>query len=177
MQYRRARAKSGTYFFTVNLADRRTMYLTDYIGALRTAIEAVRNHHPFRIDAMVVLPDHLHAIWTLPPEDDDYPSRWMLIKSGFSRRIPVKEKRRPSRVFKGERSIWQRRYWEHVIRDERDYSRHVDYIHYNPVKHEYAAHPADWPYSSIHRYIQQGRLQADWGTGVNFGASDFGEAR
>ncbi|MGB9429352.1 MAG: transposase [Gammaproteobacteria bacterium] len=175
MQYRRARIKGGTYFFTVNLADRRATYLTDYIEMLHASIEMVRNRHPFNIDAMVVLPDHLHAIWTLAPNDDDYPRRWMLIKAAFFRGIPIGERRRTSRLLKGERGIWQRRYWEHLIRGEQDYTRHVDYIHYNPVKHGYVLRPADWPHSSIHRYTADGHLSADWGAGVNFSDSGFGE--
>ena len=175
MRYRRARMKGGTYFFTANLSDRRATYLTDHVEVLRNSIESVRSGHPFRIDAMVILSDHLHAIWTLPPKDDDYPSRWMLIKAGFSRRIAVGERLGPSRLRKGERGIWQRRYWEHLIRDEQDFARHVDYIHYNPVKHGYVSNPVAWPYSSIHRYIERGQLTADWGAGVNFDGSGFGE--
>ncbi len=135
----------------------------------------VRDCHPFEIDALVVLPDHLHMVWTLPSQDDDYPTRWMLIKAGFSRKIPGAEQRRASRIRKGERGIWQRRYWEHLIRDQQDYARHVDCIHYNPVKHGYVSRPADWAHSSIHRYIERGQLTADWGAGVNFDDSGFGE--
>ena len=104
-------------------------------------------------------------MWTLPSGDTDYATRWMLIKAWFSRRIPHGERRSASRVNKGERGIWQRRYWEHLIRDEGDYERHVDYIHYNPVKHGYTAQPADWPNSSIHRYIAARMFDRDWGGG------------
>lgn len=135
----------------------------------------VKRAHPFIIDAMVVLPDHLHAIWTLPENDADYPTRWMLIKSGFSRGIPPGEYRRPSRVAKGERGIWQRRYWEHCIRDERDYEKHVDYIHFNPVKHGYVTRAVDWDHSSIHRYIADGRLPQDWGTDTEKVKAGYGE--
>lgn len=100
----------------------------------------------------------------------------MLIKTGFSRRIPADGRIRASRIRRGERGIRQRRYWEHLIRDEQDYASHVDYIHYNPVKHSYVLRPADWPHSSIHRYIEDGRLPADWGAGVHFGGTGFGEA-
>jgi len=163
MQYRRANTKGGTYFFTVNIANRSQTLLIDYYRVLRTAIRKVKNSHPFQIDAMVVLPDHLHVIWTLPPGDSNFATRWRLIKSGFSRQIPKLEYRRKSRITKNERGIWQRRYWEHCIRDQKDYNRHIEYIHYNPVKHSYVTKPADWRYSSIHRYIRMGIIDNDWG--------------
>ena len=112
---------------------------------------------------MVVLPDHLHAIWTLPWDDADFPLRWRLIKTWFSRNLPLGEHRRASRVDKGERGIWQRRYWEHLIRDEIDFARHVDYIHWNPVKHGFVARAKDWPYSTFHRFVRDGVLTEDWG--------------
>lgn len=162
MRYRRAKIKGGTYFFTVNVLERRRTLLVDHVAVLREAIREVKRRHPFHIDAMVILPDHLHALWTLPEGDADYPTRWMLIKAGFSRRIPPGEWRNKSRIAKGERGIWQRRYWEHWIRDERDYARHVDYIHYNPVKHGYVQRVADWPYSTFHRYVERGMYPSDW---------------
>ncbi|HEX5055583.1 MAG TPA: transposase, partial [Gammaproteobacteria bacterium] len=165
----------GTYFFTVNLADRSSTLLIDKIDALRSVFQKIKLQHPFEIEAMVVLPDHLHSIWTLPPDDDDYATRWSLIKAAFSRQIPVNEKRNPSRLLKAERGIWQRRYWEHLIRDEQDFNHHMNYIHYNPVKHGHAQNPVDWLHSSIHRYIAKGTLQADWGSGVDFGNINFGE--
>ena len=140
--------------------------LVDHIDELRDALREVKSRHPFRIDAMVVMPNHLHALWTLPPGDANYPLRWSLIKSGFSRRLPKTERRNPSREEKGERGIWQRRYWEHWVRNERDFERHVEYIHYNPVKHGFVKCPADWPWSSIHRYIREGILSADWGADI-----------
>jgi REP element-mobilizing transposase RayT len=118
MRYRRADVTGGTYFFTVNLAERSRTLLVDHVDTLRQVVRLVKAKHPFHIDAMVILPDHLHAVWTLPPGDCDYPTRWMLIKASFSRRIPAGERRNKSRMTKGERGIWQRRYWEHVIRDE-----------------------------------------------------------
>lgn len=162
MRYRRARVAGATYFFTVNLADRQSNLLVEYIDALREALRHVRRAHPFHIDAMVVLPEHLHAIWTLPTDDADFATRWMLIKAGFSRPVPPLEHRSPSRAAKGERGIWQRRYWEHLIRDEQDFARHVDYIHFNPVKHGHAMRAVDWRYSSIHRYIRLGLVAPDW---------------
>ena len=163
MRYRRARAEGAAYFFTVALADRHSDLLTERIELLRAAVSRVKRHHPFHIVAMVVLPDHLHAIWRLPEGDDRYPLRWSLIKSTFSRAIPRAEPVRASRESKRERGLWQRRYWEHLIRDEYDMQTHLDYIHYNPVKHGLVEKPGDWPYSSIHRYIRMGWLPAGWG--------------
>ena len=163
MRYRRADDKGGTYFFTVNLADRNTSLLIDEIDTLRSVINKVKKQHPFKLDAMVILPEHLHAVFTLPPDDNDFATRWMLIKAGFSRQLPKREKISNSRKRKGERGIWQRRFWEHLIRDELDFERHVDYIHYNPVKHGYVKQAVDWPYSTIHKYIEQGVLDENWG--------------
>jgi len=168
--YARAFAPGGTFFFTVNLADRFATLLTEHIDELRTSVRRVRDMHPFHIDAMVVLPEHLHAIWTLPVGDTDYPTRWALIKAGFSRRLAKVERISASRSQKGERGIWQRRYWEHQIRNEDDYARHVDYIHYNPVKHGYVSAPRDWPHSSFHRFVRDGILPVDWG--ANFVISE-----
>ncbi len=162
MRYRRAGIPGASYFFTVNLADRCRTLLVDYANVLRAVFQEVRSRHPFQIDAIVILPDHLHAIWTLPVYDKDFSTRWMLIKSGFSRRLPTGESRNKSRAGKGERGIWQRRFWEHLLRDENDYEKHVDYIHYNPVKHGYVVRPVDWPHSSIHRFIIEGIVSPDW---------------
>ena len=120
MRYRRADMAGGSYFFTVTLLDRQQGLLVEYVNVLREVMRNVKSAHPFHIDAMVILPDHLHALWTLPAGESDYPMRWMLIKSGFSRRLPLGGRRTASRRAKGERGIWQRRYWEHLIRDERD---------------------------------------------------------
>ena len=163
MQYRRSDIAGGTYFFTVNLAERKRTLLVDHADILRTVIRKVKEKHPFDIDAMVVLPDHLHMLWTLPKGDNDFPTRMMLIKAGFSRLVEKGEYQSASRLSKAERGIWQRRYWEHLIRNEQGFADHVKYIHYNPVKHGYAARASDWKYSSIHRYIKAGILNADWG--------------
>ena len=162
MDYRRSRAAGGTFFFTVNLNDRFSTLLVDHIEPLRDAIRQVKARHPFDILATVVLPDHLHALWRLPADDRDYLLRWSLIKADFSRQLPPLETVNLSRRLKRERGVWQRRYWEHQIRDERDLQRHLDYIHFNPVKHGHARSAAEWPYSSIHRYIRAGVLPADW---------------
>jgi putative transposase len=164
--YRRSNIAGASYFFTVNLADRSSSLLTEQIALLRTAFEYVQTRHPFAIDAIVVLPDHLHAIWTLPAGDSDFALRWRLIKTTFSRSLPHDEHRSASRQAKGERGIWQRRYWEHLIRDELDFARHVDYIHINPVKHGWAKQVADWPHSSFHRYVRAGILPMNWARGA-----------
>ena len=175
MRYRRADIAGGTYFFTVNIAERGRTTLVDYVDVLRAVTREVKSRHPFHIDAMVILPDHLHALWTLPEGDCGYPMRWMLIKAGFSRRIHTGEQRNASRKSKGERGIWQRRYWEHLIRDDDDYERHVDYIHHNPVKHGHVERATDWPHSSIHRYIEAGIVDRDWGVGGRDEEGKFGE--
>ena len=167
MKYRRAWQAGGAYFFTVNLAERSRTLLVDRIENLRGAVRKVKQAHPFKILAWVVLPDHLHAIWTLPENDADCAMRWMLIKAGFSRGIPQDEPISVARHRKGEREIWQRRFWEHLITDENDLQRHVDYIHINPVKHRHAVRASAWPYSSIHRYIRQGWLSSDWAAGAS----------
>ncbi len=151
MYYRRARTAGGVYFFTVNLAERARTLLVDHIALLKIAIQKVKARYPFHIDALVILPDHLHAIWTLPEGDGNYSTRWALIKAGFSRCLPKDELRSQSRIIKGERGIWQRRYWEHQIQNEEDYAHHVNYCHFNPVKHGYVKHPSEWPYSTFHR--------------------------
>lgn len=165
MRYRRANTAGGTYFFTVNLADRKKRLLVEHAELLRRVMQEVKARHPFRIEALVLLPDHLHALWTLPEGDADFAVRWMLVKAGFSRALPKGERASASRMGKRERGVWQRRYWEHQIRDEADFARHAGYIHFNPVKHGYATRPIDWPYSSVHRYVRAGRLPASWGGG------------
>jgi putative transposase len=161
--YIRSHQAGAWYFFTVNLAERHgNDLLVRNITNLRAVFRQVRSDHPFEIDAMVVLPDHLHCLWRLPPGDNDYPKRWRLIKAGFSRGIEDGERISRSRRRKGERRIWQRRYWEHVIRDEEDYRRHMDYIHYNPVKHGYVHAVREWPYSSFHRWVRVGVYSIDW---------------
>lgn len=173
--YRRNIIPGATYFFTVTLADRQRKLLTDHIDILRAAFRYTHTRHPFEIDAIVVLPEHLHTIWTLPDDDANYATRWRLIKGYFSRNLPVGEARTSSRSGKGERGIWQRRYWEHTIRDEKDFERHADYIHFNPVKHGLARKARDWEYSSFHRYVKRGLLPEDWGGEVSAVEGRFGE--
>ena len=161
VRYRRLRTAGGTYFFTVALRNRRADTLVAHIHELRHAIERARVLCPFNIDAMVVLPDHLHAVWTLPEGDSDYSARLRSIKSGFVRALRARGATLVANA-KGEHSVWQRRFWEHQIRDENDMQRHVDYIHINPVKHGLVPRVADWPWSSFHRYVRDGLLAADW---------------
>jgi len=177
MRYRRAEIKGGTYFFTVNLANRNTTLLVDEIDAFRNSLNKVKRQHPFILDAMVVMPEHCHAIFTLPENDNNFATRWMLIKAGFSRQLPAQERINLSRKAKGERGIWQRRYWEHCIRDELDFERHVNYIHYNPVKHGYVNCASDWKYSTIHDYIERGILDKNWAYTGDDALVGWGEAR
>ena len=163
--YRRFRIPGGTYFFTVNLLERKQDLLVRHIGELREAVRVTRRERPFHIDAWVVLPDHMHAVWTLPPGDDDFSNRWKSIKIRFVQRLPRTERRSKVRIAKGERGIWQRRFWEHAIRNDTDYARHVDYVHWNPMKHGLVQRIADWPYSSFHRYARLGILPDDWLSG------------
>ena len=185
-KYRRLRVSGATYFFTVALARRGTTLLVDEIGALRQAFSATQAERPFRCDAIVILPDHLHAIWTLPAGDADYSTRLRLMKARFSRAVAPKvgAKHPPyrggggvpasrSKRAKGELGIWQRRFWEHCIRDAADYEAHLRYCWANPVKHGIVTHAADWPYSSIHRNIRAGQVAPDWAQKGPDGA--FGE--
>lgn len=152
-QFRRCFVPGGHYFFTVVTRDRRTL-LTDapIINALRDAFRRERQRRPFAIDAAVILPDHLHCIWQLPPDDADFPARWREIKKAVTR------------VTGQPGQVWQPRYWEHLLVDEADWRRHCDYIHYNPVKHGYVTRPVDWPWSSFHRLVQRGWYTTDWGS-------------
>lgn len=152
--YRRLLVPGGTFFFTVNLLDRRWKMLTGNIGVLRAACAYVGKRHPFETVAICVLPEHLHCIWRLPPEDHDYPLRWRLVKSRFSKSLPRETDPRAGRR-KGERGTWQRRFWEHLIRDDEDLNAHVDYIHFNPVKHGLVSDPDDWPYSTWHEWKKE----------------------
>ena len=163
--YRRSHIPGGSYFFTVALADRSNKLLTNQITHLKQAFREVKSLKPFDVVAIVVLPEHLHCIWTLPPGDVDYSLRWKMIKAKFSRQLPKTEQRSESRKTKGERGIWQRRYWEHTLRNDEDMRRHVDYIHYNPVKHGHVKRVSDWPYSSFHRFVREGWLAEDWAGG------------
>ena len=146
--YRRHRVMGATYFFTVNLLDRKSHLLVERIELLRQVVARVRALMPFHVDAWVVLPNHMHCLWTLPHDDGNFPKRWQAIKMGFSRSVTPGEPMSASRRARGERGIWQRRYWEHTVRDERDYAAHMDYIHFNSVKHGFATTASEWEFSS-----------------------------
>jgi putative transposase len=166
-EYRRNRVPGGSYFFTVNLANRRSDLLVREIETLRAAIRAARLATPFHIDAWVILPDHMHCIWTLPEDDADFSRRWWDIKVRFSKALPNVKSMRPAGLARVGRGIWQKRFWEHAIRDDRDYRAHMDYVHFNPVKHGFVAHPADWPYSTFRKCVALGLYDPAWAPAEN----------
>ncbi len=172
VSYRRNPVAGGTYFFTANLRDRRQTLLVEHVDAFREVVRGVRREIPFVIDAMVILPDHWHAVWTLPEGDAAYARRMRLIKSRFTRKllaagvVLAKDGR-------GDYDLWQKRYWEHTIRDDLDLEAHVNYVHINPVKHGYVKRAVDWPHSTLHRYVRNGLLPADWAGDARDGV--FGE--
>jgi putative transposase len=178
-EYRRAYVRGGSYFFTLKTFDRRPLLIDDRCRTvLRQAIVQVRATLPFEIIAWVLLPDHLHAVWRLPEADVDFSLRWSLIKQRVTKQCAnwVGPSRiTPSRAERREGAFWQRRFWEHLIRDETDLERHVDYVHYNPVKHGYVRRVADWPYSTFHRYVSRGVYPLDWACGDEYSDDDFGE--
>jgi len=168
--YTRAFVPGGTFYFTV-VTHRRRAFLTrpDARACLRAALLRVLERRPFRIEAIVLLPDHLHTIWTLPEGDSDYSTRWRLIKYYSTRRLlqtlHSEASQSSSRRDKGERGIWQRRFWERTVRDEQEYQALCDYIHYNPVRHGLASCPHAWPYSSFQRFVRQRVYRVDWQCG------------
>jgi putative transposase len=162
VHYRRNFIPGGTYFFTVTLADRRSTLLTDHIAPLRAAIRTAKAEQRFEIDAIVILPEHLHAVMTLAPGDADFPRLWRRLKGHFTQTLLAEGIAIPQTA-NGEHQLWQRRFWEHTIRDDTDFARHVDYVHFNPVKHRLVPRVADWPHSSFHRFVQAGTLPEDWG--------------
>jgi putative transposase len=166
--YRRNRIPGATYFFTVNLREHSSDLLVAEIETLRECVREVRRRFPLHVDAWVVLPDHMHCLWTLPAADSDFPERWRRIKAGFSRALPGRRK--------GGRSLWQRGYWEHTIRDDRDYTAHMDYIHFNPVKHGLVSDPADWPFSTFRRCVAAGLYPPQW-LGASIEPAQTGERR
>lgn len=157
-EYRRLYRQQGWYFFTVITYNReKILDQPDYLKRLRHAFSHVMKKLPFTPDAIVVLPDHIHCIWRLPSDDDDFSTRWRLIKRYFSIGMNT------SLTKRAEKKVWQRRFWEHLLRNEKDWRTHMDYIHYNPVKHGYVQSPRDWPYGSFQRAVRQGLYPADWG--------------
>ncbi|MGZ8272028.1 MAG: REP-associated tyrosine transposase [Methylophilus sp.] len=167
MDYRRAWHAGGTYFFTLNLLMRKDNdLLVKHVDILKIAINQVKQAHPFKIHAWVILPDHMHCVMELPQEDCNFATRLRLIKINFSKALPKTEHRSQVRIKRGERGIWQRRYWEHLIKDEADYKAHIDYVHINPVKHALVMQVKDWPYSTFHRLVEEGIYPQDWGGGI-----------
>ena len=154
-RYQRCRIPGGTYFFTVNLADRASRILVDQFDLLRLSIQKTKNRLPFCMNAWVVLPDHMHCIWTLPKNDNDFSKRWWMIKSRFSREY---------RQIHGGLGIrvWQKRFWEHAIRNEKYFIHHMDYIHINPLKHGHVNQIVEWPYSSFHHMVSKGFYSLNW---------------
>jgi putative transposase len=166
-EFRRVFVPGGTFFFTLVTARRRAILTTPAAReALRTALADAARTRPFTIDAIVLPPDHLHCIWTLPPGDADFSTRWRVIKTMATRRYLAtggsEARRSDSRVRHGERGVWQRRSWEHTIRDEAAFIGLCDYIHYNPVKHGHVPCPHFWPYSSFERFVRYGRYEPTW---------------
>ncbi|HEV2158928.1 REP-associated tyrosine transposase [Bradyrhizobium sp.] len=172
--YRRNFLPGDTYFFTVALFDRRSSLLIENVDVLRNAFRAARKERPFEIDAVVILPDHLHVLLKLPLDDADFAGRWRRINGSFSSAL-LHAGVEIARHSNGELALWQRRYWEHTIRDEDDFARHVDYIHFNPVKHGYLRRVGDWPYSSFHRYVWTAVLPKDWAGDAGESGDAFGE--
>jgi putative transposase len=176
--YRRNYIPGGIYFFTVVTFGRKPIFLSRPAREMFLAAWLdTRGRFPFRTKACCLLPDHLHCIWQLPEHDRDFSLRWKEIKrlftKGYLAGIGTDGFRNPSRVRKGEAAVWQRRFWEHSIRDQEDLNRHIAYIHYNPVKHGLAKRAKDWPWSSFHRYVAAGLIDADWGgVDLNFEAGE-----
>jgi putative transposase len=180
-EYRRIKTAGGTYFFTLVTHLRRPILTNEIVRqALREGIQRARQTLPFQIEAWVILPDHLHAVWTLPPEDNNYAARWAIIKRQVStlygKQFSEIGELSESKQKRKESGVWQRRYWEHQIRDDLDFQRHMDYLHWNPVKHGYVRQVADWPFSSFHRLVVAGIYSLDWGNdpvneaeAINFG--------
>jgi putative transposase len=165
--YRRLFQPGGTFFFTLVTCRRHRLFADEFAReCLRDAIRSVQADMPFDLTAIALMPNHLHFLWKLPPEDSDYSARWSCIKRAFSKRwmaaggrdLAVSKARQKHREY----GIWQKRFWEHKIRDETDLIRHVNYIHYNPVKHGFARCPHLWPYSSFHQWVKDGYYRADW---------------
>jgi putative transposase len=174
VHYRRNFVPGGTFFFTVALADRRSNTLVDHIDQLRLAFRTTRRERPFNIDAISILPEHLHVIMTLPADDADFSGRWRRLKSLFTRSL-IKKGIYVARDSRGEYQLWQKRFWEHTIRNETDFARHMDYIHFNAVKHGLVSQARDWPHSSFHQYVKAGVLPLDRGGPIEDLAGDFGE--
>ena len=170
MKYKRYIQPGGTYFFTVVTYKRKKIFQDDEeILLFRKSVKHVRKNHPFEMSAYCICPDHIHMIWTLPENDGDFPTRWRLIKSYFSKNWKQAHQKAStsSRDNKNEQMVWHRRYWEHYIRDEDDLNKHIDYIFYNPVKHGYVDTPSKWKYSNFLDYVEKGFYSIDWGMKID----------
>ena len=168
--YHRAYIPGGTFFFIVKTEHNAPVFQAeDSVRILGDVIRETKQRWPFDIDAIVLLPDHLHTIWSLPPNDADFSRRWGWLKKEFTRRYlasgGTEQRTSASRKKNRRRGVWQRRFWEHAIKDEDDYDAHFDYIHWNPVKHGYVECPVDWPHSSFHRWVESGVYEKNWGCG------------
>ena len=174
MEYRRQYKKGAYYFFTV-VTEKRQPILIGNIDRLREAFRLCISRYPFEIEAIVILRDHLHTIWKLPEGDDDFSLRWMVIKRKFSSGL-VSGELNHSKIQKREKGIWQRRFWEHQIRDEKDYEKYFHYIHYNPVKHGIVKYPSEWDYSSFKKFVKRGVYSSSWCVSAElFDGMDAGE--
>lgn len=178
--YIRPETDLSAFFFTVVTFERKPILTHPTVRlSLHSAVQQIRARYPFRIAAWVLLPEHMHCIWDLPSHDLNYARRWSLIKAHVSKNSQIRDVKskvtKVSRILRHESSIWQRRFWEHAIRDENDFRRHLDYIHYNPVKHKLVQNVVDWPFSSFHRYVRSGIYDSDWGSATIDDGGDFGE--
>ncbi|WAJ70189.1 REP-associated tyrosine transposase [Catenovulum adriaticum] len=161
--YKRFKKAGGLYFFTVTLANRfNNDLLIRHIELLRAVVKKVKTEYPFIIHAWCVLPDHMHCVIELPEGDDNFSLRWQLIKTHFSKKLPKSEFLSEVQLKRKERGIWQKRFWEHVIRDETDYWHHINYVHFNPLKHGLVTQLKSWPYSTFHQYVQAGVYSENW---------------
>ncbi|MCF7529229.1 REP-associated tyrosine transposase [Neisseria lisongii] len=166
--YRRDFVQGGVYFFTIALQDRTKDFLVRYIDKLRETYQETLYHYPFETIAICILPEHLHLIMQLPEKDNNFSRRIQVLKTNFSKRLPkeCQGNFNQSREKRGELGIWQRRFWEHRIKDDEDLSKHIDYIYYNPVKHGYVQNVKSWLYSSFHRDVEKGIFEKDWGSNI-----------
>ena len=168
VNYRRDFTQGGMYFFTLVLQDRSKDYLVRYIDLFRVAYTETLERYPFKSIAICILPDHIHLIMQLPENDDNYSARIAFLKTKFTQKLPLHCKQpNESQQKRREKGVWQRRFWEHLIRNCEDLSNHLDYIYYNPVKHGYVISVKDWQYSSFHRDVKKGIYPEDWGSNIS----------
>ena len=179
-QYIRSYTKGATYFFTLVAYERRPIFCkNDFLEAFRASIKTVQQQYPFEIVAWVQLPDHLHCIWQMTDDDTNYSQCWSRIKRLTTKACPQyhlsMQDLNSSKVKRNEKGIWQRRFNEHQINNEEDFINHMDYLHYNPVKHGLVESVADWQYSSFHRYVKNGIYAVDWGANITEFSKEFAD--